>query len=361
MKHLALLFLATCVALPAQAQVDFLTGQGAREVIGQPTFTFEGVNNAASAALLGAVSGVAYANNSLFVVDSNLHGLLPPNDNRVLIYSNISQYIYDPTAEIPQGSRCPVCIGNPSVGQANLVLGQPDFLTTTNPFTTQSGFRNPTGIASDGNILVVADTDNNRVLIWNTIPTTIDQPADVVLGQSSFTAAAIGLTSSALRGPQGVWVQGKQLFVADTDNSRVLVWNSIPTSNNQAADLVLGEPNFTTAPPPTTSDLAPTASNLFDPVSVTSDGTHLFVTDLGHNRVLIWNSIPTQNGQPADVVVGQPNMTSELDNGFIATCVATSTDADGYPVYPAARPSFVLSPAPTAPARRSMPRAAGSR
>ena len=50
-------------------------------------------------------------------------------------------------------------------------------------------------------------------------------------------------------------------------------------------------------------------------MSVTSDGQRLYVTDLGHNRVLIWNSIPTQNGQAADVVVGQPNMTSELDNG----------------------------------------------
>ncbi len=100
------------------------------------------------------------------------------------------------------------------------------------------------------------------------------------------------------------------MFVADTQNHRVLIWNSIPTSNNQPADVVLGEPNFTTAPPATVSDLPPTASNLFSPVSVTSDGQRLYVTDLGHNRVLIWNSIPTQNGQAADVVVGQPNMTS---------------------------------------------------
>ncbi len=91
----------------------------------------------------------------------------------------------------------------------------------------------------------------------------------------------------------------------------MLIWNTIPTANNQAADLVLGEPNFTTAPAATVSDLPATASNLFSPVAVTSDGKRLFVTDLGHNRVLIWNSIPTQNGQAADVVVGQPDMTSE--------------------------------------------------
>jgi uncharacterized protein (TIGR03437 family) len=343
MKHLGLIFLATSVAFPAQAQVNFLTGQGAREVFGQPTFTFEGVG-APSAYQLGSVDGVAYANNTLFVVDSTLHGdLIPglPENNRVLIYNNISQYIYGPTAQVPQGTRCPVCIGDPNVGQASLVLGQPNFTTVTDPYTTQSGFRNPTSIATDGHILVLADTDNNRVLIWNSIPTLPDQPADIVVGQASFTTSAIGLSASALRGPQGVWVQGTQLFVADTDNSRVLVWNSIPTSNNQPADLVLGEPNFTTAPPQTTSDLPPTASNLFNPVSVTSDGQRLFVTDLGHNRVLIWNSIPTQNGQAADVVVGQPNMTSELANGIIPTCVPTSADADGNPVYAAGCPTVI--------------------
>src|ERR1700722_13872996 len=334
MKHLALLFLATAVAFPAQAQADFLTGQAAREVFGQPTSTFEGGGiPAPSAAQLGAVDGVAYANNTLFVVDSNPHALLMPDYNRVLIYSDISRYIYPPTAEIPQGTRCPVCIGNPAVGQASLVLGQPDFTTTSNPYTTQFGFRNPTGIASDGHILALADTDNNRVLIWKTIPTTIDQPADIVLGQADFTSAAIGLSSSSFRGPQAVWVQGSRLFVADTDNSRVMIWNSIPTSNNQPADVVLGEPNFTTAPPATASTIPPTASNLFNPVSVTSDGQRLFVTDLGSNRVLIWNSIPTQNAQPADVVVGQPDMTSGDQNNALPNCVQSGTDSEGFAIY----------------------------
>jgi uncharacterized protein (TIGR03437 family) len=123
--------------------------------------------------------------------------------------------------------------------------------------------------------------------------------------------------------------------VADTQNHRVMIWNSIPTANNQPADVVLGEPNFSTAPSSTTSDLPATASNLFSPVSVTSDGQRLFVTDLGHNRVLIWNSIPTQNGQAADVAVGQPDLTSEGDNHSLGTCVTNGTDSVGYPTYPA--------------------------
>jgi len=339
MKFPGFLFLCLSTAFAQEPAVNFLTGQAAREVIGQPTFTFEGVG-IPSAFQLGAVQGLAYANNMLFIVDSNLHGLIPPVNNRVLVYNNVSNFIYDPTAEVPQGGRCPVCVGTPSVGQASLVLGQPNFVTVTNPYLTQSGFRNPTMVASDGKILVVSDTDNNRVLIWNTIPSLPDQPADIVLGQPNFTTAAIGLSSSSFRGPQGVWVQGTRVFVADTQNSRVLIWNSIPTSNNQPADVVLGEPNFTTAPPPTTSDLPPTASNLFSPVSVTSDGTRLYVTDLGHHRVLIWNSIPTQNQQAADVVVGQQNMTSELDDGTTPTCVSTTTDADGVPEYSGCTPTI---------------------
>src|ERR1700733_5790554 len=334
MKLLGLLFVCLSTVFAQEPAINFLTGQAARETIGQPTFTSQD-SGAPSAFQVGAVQGLAVANNTLFVVDSNLHALLPPDNNRVLIFTNISRYIYNPTDPIPQGGRCPVCVGTSSVGEASVVLGQPDFATTTNPYLTQSGFRNPTMVASDGKILVLADTDNNRVLIWNSIPTTIDQPADLVLGQPNFTTLQEPppVNSSAMRGPQGVWIQGTQLYVADTQNSRVMIWNEIPTSNNQPADLVLGEPNFSTVPPATTSDLPPTANNLFDPVSVTSDGQRLYVTDLGHNRVLIWNSIPTQNGQAADVVVGQPNMTSELDNGNLPNCNPTSTDADGNPVY----------------------------
>jgi hypothetical protein len=342
MKRLGILFVSLSALFAQQPTVDFLTGQAARQIIGQPTFTQEGAGQP-SAFQIGSVQGLAYANNTLFVVDSNLHGLLTPNNNRVLIFNNVSQFIYPPTAEVPQGGGCPVCVGTPSVGQASLVLGQPNFTTTTNPYLTQSGFRNPTYVATDGKILVLSDTDNNRVLIWNALPTTIDQPADIVLGQANFTTAAIGLNASSFRGPQGVWIQGNQLFVADTQNDRVLIWNSIPTSDHQPADVVLGEPNFTTAPASTTSDLPPTATNLFSPVSVTSDGQRVYVADLGHSRVLIWNSIPTQNGQAADVVVGQPNMTSEGDNNALGNCVTNGTDSDGNPTYPASCHTFCPS------------------
>ena len=213
-----------------------------------------------------------------------------------------------------------------------MVLGQPDFTTTTENFTaSQNNLREPTAVASDGVHLVVADTNHNRVLIWNRIPTTNNAPADVVVGQPDFVSSGLpsGNTPNAksMRGPQGVWIQNGKLYVADTQNNRVLIYNQIPTSNGAAADVVLGEPNFTTAVQPNLAaqTTSATASNLLNPVAVSSDGTHLFVTDLGYNRVLIWNSIPTTNAAPADVEIGQPDMVSSVANNSYSGTAATST------------------------------------
>jgi uncharacterized protein (TIGR03437 family) len=138
-----------------------------------------------------------------------------------------------------------------------------------------------------------------------------------------------------MRGPQGVWLQGGKLYVADTQNNRVLVWNSIPTRNGQPADMVLGQPDMNTGFSPTTDlVLRPRADNLENPVCVTSDGVRLFVCDLGHNRVLVWNSIPTRNQQPADFALGQPDLTSHEANNVKALCESTGVDEDGNKLYP---------------------------
>ena len=321
MKHFSILLLSSVVTLAA----DFQTGQAARITIGQQTFTAQD-SGSPSASQLGGVSGVAYANNMLLVVDSN-RVQADPVLNRVLIFQNISQYNLNPNNPIPQqGQRCAVCVGGSNGGAADVVLGQPDF-THSDVNLTQSGLRTPTGIATDGVMLALADTDNNRVLIWKAIPTVNGAPADIVLGQPDFKTGKVGLDNKSFRGPQGVWIQGNRLFVADTQNHRVMIWNSIPTSNNQPADVVLGQRDFNTAPAPTVNDTPAQANNLFSPISVTSDGQRLFVTDLGHNRVLIWNSIPTQNQQPADVEVGQPDMTSSTpNNSFTGNAATSSTD-----------------------------------
>ena len=318
MRYLYVFFLSAASLLAA----DFATGQAARLVIGQPRFTAG--DPGASRTLVGAASGLAYSHNMLLVADANRVGATPVN-NRVLIYDNLSTTLPGLADEAPQGSRCPVCLV-----AASVVLGQPDF-EKTDQGLTQTNLRTPTAVATDGTVVAVADTDNNRVLIWKTIPTAIGTPADVVVGQADFKSSGtlVPPTGKSMRGPQGVWIQDGKLYVADTQNHRVLIYNSIPTSNGASADLVLGQPNLTTFVEPdlTQAKSDAKANNLLNPVSVTSDGTRLYVTDLGHNRVLIWNSLPTQNQQPADVALGQPDLTSAVpNNAFTGAAATSSTD-----------------------------------
>jgi uncharacterized protein (TIGR03437 family) len=318
-KYCALISLCACACLAG----DFVSGQGARLVIGQSTFTQQ--QPGASDTLLGGAGGVAYAADTLFLSDANRVGLTPEN-NRVLMYTNLSQNFPQPLAPLPPySSRCPVC-----VGKASIVVGQPDF-TSTDYHATPNGLRQPSGVASDGHILAVADTENNRILIWRSIPQLNGQPADIVLGQPDMNTVLPQpqIDAKSLRAPQGVWIENGKFFVADTLHHRVLIWNTIPTSNNQAADVVVGQPNFNSANEPSLTDatLGAQANTLLNPVSVTSDGIHMFVADLGHNRILIWNAIPTQNYVNADVVLGQQDMVSAIpNNSFTGAPAISSTD-----------------------------------
>src|SRR5579872_6355011 len=318
-KTCALLSLCACAVMAA----NFVTAQGARLVIGQSTFTAQ--TPGTSATLLGGVGGVAYANGILFAADANRTGMIPIN-NRVLEFP--TQSFPGPLDTIrPFIARCAVCLGT-----ANVVLGQPDFVSNT--FTiSQTGLRLPTAVATDGTILAVADTANNRIMIWKSIPTIIDQPADIELGQPDFNTVLQGpqqvVDNKSLRGPQGVWIQNGKLYVADTQNHRVLIWNSIPTQNDQPADLVLGQPSFNVANQPdlTKASTNAQANTLLNPVSVSSDGIRLYVADLGNSRVLIWNTIPTTNQAPADVAVGQKDLVTGLENDATDLCPSNGTDA----------------------------------
>jgi uncharacterized protein (TIGR03437 family) len=336
MKSFRALFLlagaaAVCASLqPVSAQTTtpvFTTGQAARLIIGQKNFTY--ADYGATNQLIGSPAGIAIANGVLWVVDANRLGSTPDN-NRVLRFSDVSTYP-SPTADPTiVGSTCGACRGS-----ASLVLGQPDF-TTTNIAVNPTGntMRNPSGVATDGTVLAVADTDNNRVLIWLNLPHANGQPADVVIGQADFTHSGTSVppTQTSLRGPEGVWIYNGRLFIADTQDNRVLIYNKIPTSNNAPADIVVGQSSFTAFVQPdlTASQPSTAANNMQTPVAVSTDGTHLFVADLGQNRVLIFNHIPTANGASADVALGQPDLVSSIQNNSFTVTNAT-LDADNNP------------------------------
>jgi len=330
---LAFLLLGGFAAVCASGQTPvFTTGQAARLVLGQVNFTIG--NYGTTSSLLGSPAGLAYVNGVLWVADANRLGGTPDN-NRVLRFSDTAAYpspTEDPT--IP-GSTCGVCRG-----VASLVLGQPDFISS-NPNSNATGMRNPTGIATgefNGNTVVaVSDTDNNRVLIWLSYPTANGQPADVVIGQPDFVHVGTSSppTAQSLRGPEGLWIDGNgKLYVADTEDNRILIYNQIPAKNYAAADVVIGAPNFTT---PVQLDLTKNntvalPTNMQTPTSVTTDGTRMYVSDLAQNRVLIWNTIPTTNGAPADVALGQINLTTGISNNSYTVAANEAVDCDGIPV-----------------------------
>ncbi|MDP9055128.1 MAG: hypothetical protein M3N93_12650 [Acidobacteriota bacterium] len=331
-SHRALMLLAGLAAVSASGQTTtpiYSTGQAARLVIGQKRFAASEYNTTDT--LLGSPTGITYSNGVLWVVDANRVGATPDN-NRILRFSDVASYpgpLQDPTIS---GNTCGVCRG-----VASLVLGQPDFVSSGFPLTPNAKgttLRNPSGVATDGQILVVADTDNNRILIWTTLPQVNGQPANLVIGQADFShnSTSVPPNAKSLRGPSGVWLADGKLYVADTQDNRILIYNQIPTTNNAAADVVIGQPNFTSflQPNPTQSNGTPTASNMQDPVSVTTDGTRMFVTDLGQHRVLIWNTIPTTNGAPADIALGQINLTTAISNNSYKQNT-TATDSDGHP------------------------------
>lgn len=75
----------------------------------------------------------------------------------------------------------------------------------------------------------VADTVNNRILHRNTVPSTgAGHPATVVVGQQTFESYGenrwAAVTADSLCWPDGVCRYGPWLAIADSGNNRVMLW-----------------------------------------------------------------------------------------------------------------------------------------
>ncbi|MGB5397284.1 MAG: Ig-like domain-containing protein [Gammaproteobacteria bacterium] len=271
---------------------DLVSYQSAAVVIGQADFTGTVVNQGGAAganSLFLPYSIAAVSNGILYQTDWN--------NSRVLGFNSIPD------------------INNQN---ADFVIGQPDF-TTTARTTTATSFDGPDAVVFDNNKMFVLDYGNDRILIWNTIPASGGIPADVVLGQTDFTSTSgTGCTATGVVGLETLSVVNGKMLVADAENNRVLIWNNIPETNNVAADIVLGQQDFThCAINDTDNDGVPnsaSASTLNYPAGVWTDGTRVVVSDYRNHRVLIWNSFPTSNFAPADVVLGQSDFIKSTAN-----------------------------------------------
>lgn len=186
---------------------------------------------------------------------------------------------------------------------ASVVLGQADF-TGTLPGTAASGLSVPVNVVSDSNgNLWVSDVENNRVLRYSS-PFANGMTADLLLGQPSFATNVRSTGQSGFSLPHGLaFDRTGNLWVADSYNSRVLEFEP-PFTSGMASSLVLGQTDFAGS----LCGRGPTS--LCFPTNVAFDANgNLWVSDNDNNRVLRYNP-PFSTGQAASVVLGQPDFAS---------------------------------------------------
>ena len=165
----------------------------------------------------------------------------------------------------------------------------------------------PTGVCAWGRGLALADAWNHRVLLWRETPRESGQPADIVLGQDDPAAmqanrGAERPTAASLHWPYGVAEADGRLVVADTGNRRVLVWDS-PERTGQPADRVLGQDGFETRDE--NAGGAVGQVGLRWPHGIATWRGRLAVADAGNNRIMLWDGLPSAPGAPCDQVLGQ--------------------------------------------------------
>ena len=272
-------------SLPAPLPLPLLDPKGARIVLGDH-LSADGLPAplVPSRTTLFGPRGVAFAGQRgpLLVADTGHH--------RLLVWRNV-----------PDRNNAP----------ADLVIGQRDFDSEGRNRQGEVGaatLNMPSGIASDGRLLAVADAWNHRILIWRSLPEADNQPADIVLGQADFRGGLANRGSSTA-GPHtlnwcyGVTIADGRLFVADTGNRRVLIWNTLPRENGQPADMVLGQAAMTMRDD--NAGAAASAVGMRWPHAIAVANGRILVADAGNNRIMVWNNLPNADGAPASFVIGQ--------------------------------------------------------
>ncbi len=223
---------------------------------------------------------------------------------------------------------------------ADIVIGQPDFVTTfgqgpaVTGSTRSTGLSSPRGLAVDasGNLYVI-DAGNNRILRFpKPFNQTANELPDMVIGQPGFTTGAAnqgGISASTLSFAGAAAVSltfdsAGNLWVPDTGNNRILGFNASTlgsqAASGPAADIVLGQGTFVTG----TGAAAPAVTSLsaiHAPTGIAFDATgRLFASDSvagQRGRILVWLP-PFSTGQSATRMLGvdqnspQPPLISEF-------------------------------------------------
>ena len=106
-------------------------------------------------------------------------------------------------------------------------------------------------------------------------------------------------TPSTMYAPRGICLTEDAVVVADTGNHRILVWHeALPGADHQGADVVIGQPDMTSEGP----------KLLFLPTGVLVADGRLVVADAWHHRILIWDDLSTAQMTPPSQVLGQDGL-----------------------------------------------------
>ncbi len=283
-------------------QTDFVSGMPNR-----------GLNHSANNSLAGPSGGVI-VNGDMWLADTL--------NNRVVAYPQGPQA--EPTLQFPAANRV--------LGQVGFEYNAPNLVEGKELFISSGSLRGSSIVVdktSTPNHLYIADSLNHRILGFRDVRTVgvdsrgvLQVPADgdlIIIGQPDRFHTTINYpsedplipTDSGLFAPTGVAVdQFGNLYVGDTLNGRVVRFPkpfAQPGGSLQHADLVLGQPNFTT------KIQQASASTMTAPygVALFSNGD-MAVADGANNRVLIFRrpGADFSSGQSAQVVLGQQNFNS---------------------------------------------------
>ncbi len=189
------------------------------------------------------------------------------------------------------------------------VVGSTSF-TTCSSACSASGLNSPIAVkfVPDYNVLLVSDYGNNRLLVFPALTDMRGVSATMVLGQPNLrTCTSPSVTASSM-GPRDIWTDNTRLFVGDNLQHRVLIFNSLPTLlqngvNNPNADVVLLQTSFTTNAVGCSSTLIEPSQN-----GITSDGVSLFLADGGNDRVIIWDTLPVTSSVAINRVIGNSSI-----------------------------------------------------
>lgn len=288
---------------------QFKSGAPADLILGQPDAA-SGGRASPDAAAVGLPAGLAVdAEGTLYVADAAF--------GRVLGF----HWPFDPQKSLAERTTPDVLIGQSDLIERKRPCNGAAFSSPPAPAAADS-LCAPAGLAfdQDGN-LFVADRGNHRVVVFRGPIAARGAQATLVFGQDTLSGLSLcnrNATPTApnermLCGPQAVFVAPglsggpAQLYVADTDNNRVLVYDD--PLRNQLASRVLGQPSLFQNPAGSTTD------RLSHPAAVTVDGDGLvWVSDTGNHRLLGFSAPLPAAAAAASFVLGQADGNGNLPN-----------------------------------------------